>query len=86
MYKSMSDSCYQNYLIMDKKIQVQEQLISSLDKQIAILDSLNENNKKMQAIYDDILVGKDKEIKTLKSRGWILTGIAIITTVFAIWR
>jgi hypothetical protein len=86
MFKEMSDSCYSNAEIMKRKIDVQEQIIINFKNQLELSDSIIQQHKNIEGILQNNLQGKDEEIKKQKRRTSIAIGVAILTTIIALWR
>ena len=82
----MADSCQSNSLIMEKKIEIQRQIINNCKMQVAYSDSIINQHKYVESLYKKQIADKDKEIKRLKVKGGICIGVAILTTIIAIWR
>ena len=86
MYKEFSDSCLINSSIIEKKVGIQQEMIK-------ILEQKNDNNEIIILNYNKMLSNsekmnqdKDKIIKRQKIKTSVAIGVAILTTIIALWR
>ena len=86
MYKSLSDSLYENSLIMQKKIEIQGAIIDNLKDQLSAYDSLTQNFESMNKAYELIIIDKDKELRSLRKKNWIVVGAMTLISIIAILK
>ena len=86
MYKEFSDSCLINSSILEKKVGIQQEMIKILEQKDDNNETIILNYNKMLSNSEKMNQDKDKIIKRQKIKTSVAIGVAVLTTIIALWK